>query len=498
MGWDLIVLGGGAGGLAAAREAARLKARVLLVQDGPTGGDCTFTGCVPSKAVIEAANRGQSFDQAFESARRAIRTIAASEDDHALHAEGIEVRHGRATFVSPTEIDCDGARLASRRFVIATGSRPAVPPIDGLADTGYLTNETVFDLDRRPEHLVILGGGAVGCELAQAFARLGSRVTVIEAAGRLLSGEEPESSAAVAAALAADGVEVLTATRVVHVAARATGSIALTTAAGAAPDTAPGTTVGPDVGARPGATRGAATTPGAGVTPGAGAGPHAGVTLGADRLLVATGRRPAAGDLRLEAAGVAVAAGWIAHDDRLATNVAGIWVAGDVAGGLQLTHVADEMGRVAAHNAFARRPRRFDTRAVPRVVFTDPEVGRVGITEAEAGSDARVAYLPMTEVDRAILAGRTAGFVKLIAGPQPLVGHRGGGRLLGATVVAARGGEMVHEAALAVRTRMFAGRLAQTVHAYPSWSIALRQAAAQLVTEHGDRRARPARPDSQQ
>jgi len=204
-------------------------------------------------------------------------------------------------------------------------------------------------------------------------------------------------------------------------------------------------------------------------------------------------------DQGLDAAGVATQRGFIATDDHLATSNSGVWAVGDVTGKLRLTHAADEMGRVAATNALSPRwqHRRFDPSAIPWVTFTTPEVARVGVTEAGAAAHgARVAFLPMTEVDRAIVSGQTAGFVKLIAGPRPLIRGLGGGRILGATIVAARAGELIHEPALAMRTGMFTGRLAQTVHAYPTWSVAVQQAAAQFFIEIGGRQARPAKPGS--
>jgi pyruvate/2-oxoglutarate dehydrogenase complex dihydrolipoamide dehydrogenase (E3) component len=439
--------------MAAARAAARAGVRPLLVQLGPIGGDCTFTGCVPSKTVIEAAARGESFAAAMRAARRAIESIAAGEDDDVFRREGIDVLHGWATFRSPHQLDVDGSVLRSRRFVIATGTQPAVPPVDGLAGVDYLTNENVFELTDLPASLAVLGGGAIGCELAQAFRRLGADVTVIEALDRLLPREEPEASAAVAEAFAAEGIELRTGQRLQRV--------------------------------EPLETKGAVRL-------------HldSGDIVIADRVLVAAGRRGATAELGLEAAGVATDGGFVRVDDRLATTTPGVWAAGDVTGLLQFTHAADEMGRVAVANALSRHGRRrFDTSAIPWVTFTSPEVARVGMTEAEAAAHGgRVAFLPMTEVDRAVTAGKTRGFVKLIAGPRRLLGNAGGGRILGATIVAERGGELVHEAALAMRTHMFTGRLAQAVHAYPTWSTAIRQAAAQFFMEINGRRARPAQP----
>ena len=454
MDYDLIVIGGGAGGMAAARAAVRTGARTLLVQHGRIGGDCTFTGCVPSKALIEAAARGSSFADAMVAVRHAVEAIARTEDDAVFTAEGVEVLHGWATFRSPRELDVDGRRLQAGRFVIATGAVPAVPPIEGFGDLDLLTNENVFELDSRPQSLAVLGGGAAGCELAQAFSRLGTRVTVIEALERLLPVEEPEASATLAGAFRDQGIEVRVGQKVLRV--------------------------------EPVDQKGAARLCLAGGDP-----------VVVDRVLVAAGRRAATEGLGLEAAGVETEDGFVKTDDRLATTTRGIWAVGDVAGRLQFTHAADEMGRIAAANALSgRRRRRFDPSRIPWVTYTAPEVGRVGLTEAQAAErGARVAELPMSEVDRAVAAGETRGFIKLIAGPRPVLRNLGGGQVLGATVVASRGGELIHEAALAMRTHMFTGRLAQTVHAYPTWSSAVQKAAAQFFFEIEGRRARPAQPD---
>lgn len=448
---DLVVVGGGAGGLAAARAGARHGARVLLVQRGPLGGDCTFTGCVPSKALIEAARRREPFDRAIAAAHAAVEVIAATETDEVLQREGVEVLHGWATFPQPGVLDVDGTVIHAPKVILATGARPAIPPVDGLGDIDYLTSETVWDLDALPPSLAVLGGGAIGCELAQAFARLGSTVTVIEGLDRILPREDPDASAVITHALRADGVAVRTGQSVRRVdPLDRKGAVRLELADGS--------------------------------------------TLEADRLLVAVGRAGSIDGLGLEAAGVETDRGFVTTDDTLATTAKGVWAVGDVTGRLQFTHAADEMGRIAAANALGRSSRRrFRADAVPWVTFTDPEVAQVGITEADAAAQGgRVAYLPMSEVDRAIAAQETLGFVKLIAGPRRLLRNAGGGRVLGATIVASRAGEMIHEPALAMRTGMFTGRLAQTVHAYPTWSVAVRQAAAQFFMETGGRRAGPA------
>lgn len=458
--YDLAVVGGGAGGLVAAREARRRGGRVVIVQDGPVGGDCTFTGCVPSKALLAAAAAGLGFDEAMARVRNAVSRVAATEDDDALAREGIDVVHGRARFRSPTAVEVDGLTIGAKQLVVATGATPTMPPIPGLAEARPLTSDTLFEIGRRPASMVVLGGGPIGCEMAQAFSALGTEITLVEAADRLLPREEPEASAVVADALVAGGVDVRVGAAVERVEHRRDGRLCVHLAGGA--------------------------------------------TVPSDELLVAVGRTPAGRGLGLEEIGVEVdPRGAVVVDDTLATGVAGVWAVGDVTGGLQFTHAAARMGWIAASNALSRRAKvhayRFDPRAVPSVTFTAPEVARVGLTEADAAGRhpaARVAHLPLEHVDRALAVGSTAGFVKLVAAPRRVTRHLGGGRLVGATVVAPAGGEVVHEAALAMQTRMFVGRLAQTTHAYPTWSMAIQQAALQFFGPSGGGRARPVAPRS--
>jgi pyruvate/2-oxoglutarate dehydrogenase complex dihydrolipoamide dehydrogenase (E3) component len=454
--YELVVIGGGEAGLGAARAGAAAGARTLLVSAGEIGGECTFTGCVPSKTLIEAAARGAAFPAAMTAVRAAIAAIAATETAEALAREGVEVLRGQAAFLSMREVRVEGQVLSARRCVVATGSRPAIPPVPGLADAHYLTNETIFGLGELPGRLAVLGGGAVGCELAQAFARLGSKVTLAEAAPRLLPAADPAASAVVEEVFRAEGISVRTGVAAASVMHNDNG-VTLVLASGE--ETA------------------------------------------ADRLLVATGRQPVAAHLGLENAGVRLdKRGYIATDRYLATTAPGVYAAGDVTGRMPFTHAAHAMGRLAARNALRRRwspPGAFATAAIPWVVFTGPEVAQVGLTEAQAAAahaGARVAYLPVTEADRAVTAGRTEGFVKIIAGRRRVLGNMGGGLVLGATIVAARAGEMIHEPALAMRTGMFTGRLAQTVHAYPTWSLAIQQAAAQFFGRYGGRTARPTEP----
>ena len=452
---DLLVLGGGAGGLTAARQGRRLGATVVLVTDGPLGGDCTWTGCIPSKALLAAAAGGASFDEALRRVEHAVQAVAATENEATLAAEGIRVIQGHGVLRAPGHLEVDGTTVRARRTVVATGGKAGIPNVPGLDALAVLTNDTVFERRPQPTSLAVLGGGAIGCELAQAFARLGTKVTVIEALPRLLAREEPETSAAITTALQGDGVTVLV-----------------------------GSTVG----------RAAATHGGASL--------HLadGTVVEAQHVLVAAGRTPSSSGMGLETIGVKVdERGHVVVDAHLLTSVAGIYAIGDVTAGLQLTHVAARMAFVAAHNALGsgvrHRPKVFDDRVIPRATFTSPEVGRVGLTEAEAAAlgPARVAYMALEHVDRAVAVGETNGFVKLIAGRRRWLGSAGGGRILGATVVAPTGGDVIHEVAVAMQTNMFTGRLAQTVHAYPSWSMAVQQAALQFFMPVNGISARPAK-----
>ena len=451
MDYDVIVIGGGTAGLTAALTARHHGASVVLLeQEAGIGGDCTFYGCVPSKALIEVAQlahdleRAQgegivdaapAFDFAEVMRRRAriVGQIAEDESDERFTSRGIEVIHAQARFLDAHTLELeDSRRLTGRRFVIATGSLPAVPPIEGLDSIRFLTNKTVFGLQRLPGRLAVLGGGAVGLELAQAFGRLGSGVTMVEVAERLLPREEPEAGAAVAQVLAGEGIDLRLGTAVSRVEQRG-AEIVLRIGDG---------------------------------------------DVVCDELLVAAGRRAALEPLGLE---VELEDGYVKVDRRCRTSLPHVYAAGDVTGGYQFTHVASHEGRVAGANAAGKRAR-LDERVVPWVTFTDPEIAHVGLTETEARERHRhveTHVFPMSSVDRARIIERPCGFVKLVTAGRPLLGRAGGGVLVGAQIVGPRAGELIQECALAIRTRCFAGRLAQTIHAYPTMSVAVQQAESQ-------------------
>lgn len=452
---DLIVIGGGAGGMAAADAALRRDADLLFVQDGPIGGDCTWTGCVPSKALITAAARGASAADAFAQAHRAIRDVAATEGADVFRRRGATVVEGRARFLTRRTIEVDGTRHESDRIVIATGARPLVPPIDGLSDARPLTSDTLWDLDALPDSLVIMGGGPIGVELAHALARLGIEITLFEGEDRILGREEPETAGLIADVLRSDGVDIRLGEFVESVERHDDGTVSV---------------------------HAASQEP-----------------VRAADVLVAIGRRPTTDGLGLERAGVRLTdSGHVDTDARMATSAPGIYAAGDVTGKFPFTHGAYAQGLVAVSNALGPVAyRRFSTRSLPFVTFTDPEIARIGMTEAEAferwGDDARVVELPIGTTDRAMAEDRTTGHVKLVAAPGRLLGHRAGGQLVGVTIVAPHAGEMVHELVLAMRLRVPPAVLAFTTHAYPTWAMAVQQAASGFFLELEDGTCRPAR-----
>ncbi|GAC1325606.1 MAG: FAD-dependent oxidoreductase [Thermoleophilaceae bacterium] len=449
---DFVAIGAGTAGLVASRTAAGLGASVVLIERDRTGGDCLWTGCVPSKSLIAAAELAHrirnaatvglaprepevDFARVMEHVVAAQRAIEPEDSPAALRRDGVEVRQGAARFAGPGRIDVDGGTIRYRTALIATGSRPVLPPIDGLAQADPLTNESIFELRERPGRLVVLGGGPIGCELGQAFARLGSSVSLVEQAPQLLIKEEPEARELVAGHLRADGVSVHLGSRAVRVeAAEGIHRLVL----------------------------------------------DSDVRIPFDRILVAAGRRPQTEGLGLESVGVELDdAGGVVVDERLATSARNVYAAGDVVNALPFTHVAGYHGRTVAANALFRARTRVNYDAVPWVTFTDPEVGRIGLTEAQARERWGERTIAVTHDyranDRAITAGEAYGFAKLVADRR--------GRLVGATVAAPRGGESVAELATSIAAGRKLADVSRTVHAYPTFSEGQARAADRYLTD---------------
>jgi pyruvate/2-oxoglutarate dehydrogenase complex dihydrolipoamide dehydrogenase (E3) component len=445
--YDLVVIGGGAAGIAAARAARRNQARVVLIAHGPRGAAATLA----LRAFVAAAVRGATFHDAMARGRRAADQAASADDAATLQREGIDLLEGHARFTGPGDVAVEGRHVRCGRFIIATGSRALLPAINGLAQLDALVPDALPSLVDLPASLAILGAGPTACELAQAFAQLGTRVTLLDDHAHVLPDEEPEASMIVAHTLRAAGVDLRLSTPISRVV--------------------------------PDGTRGASRI----IT-------NHGDPLTVDRVLVAVGRVPVVDDLELAAAGVELDhRGNLRIDSHLRTTVPGTYAAGDVTGLSFQLQAAEEMGRFAAEHALRRRqlaPFRADRLAY--VTFTLPEVARVGARESDVGRRSRVAYLPLSEVERAVVEDELQGYIKLIAEPRVSSGRLRGGRIAGATIVAPRAGEMITEVALAMQTGMFPARLAQTAHAYPTWSSGVQKCAAQFVTEIDGRRARRA------
>jgi pyruvate/2-oxoglutarate dehydrogenase complex dihydrolipoamide dehydrogenase (E3) component len=444
--YDVTVIGGGSGGLTAARLAAALGARTALIEKERLGGDCLHYGCVPSKTLIHVAKVVSlakssmalglaSADLKVDLARVSAhiqQTIERVAEGEQVYVESVSVRFGEARFRSGHELDLNGETLLSKNYILATGSRPKVPPVPGLRKAGCLTNESLFDLQRLPRSLVVVGGGPVGVEMAQAFARLGSQVTLLQGRDRLLPREEPEVSAAVAQALANDGVQVELGARLEAV-------------------------------SRSGEQKAAQARQGEKL-----------LKIEADELLIALGRVPNLEGLNLEAAGVAFTPQGIQTDAYLRTATANISAIGDVIGGYLFTHVAAYHAGVAVRNALVPVGRKkVDYRVLPWVTFTDPEAARVGLTEEEAkktGQPIRVMRFPWHAIDRAQTENALDGFIKLIL---PLKGDQ----ILGAHLVGERAGELLGELALAMQHHLGLSDVLATIHAYPTLSTGIQQTA---------------------
>ncbi len=464
--YDLIVIGGGSAGLVAAGGAAILGARVALIEKRALGGDCLYTGCVPSKTLIQSARFAHearqadkygfkqlepqflkdSFASITDRVQNVIEIIEHHDAPEVFEKMGVEVIFGSPQFLNGNEIEVrlkDSSErrvMRSKRFCIATGSRPFTPPIEGLKETGYITNEEIFHLKTLPDRLFVLGAGAIGVELGQAFARLGSKVTVVEMGERILSKEDQEVSRLMEQILKDEGLEILTNAKAVKAGKNESGAKFVTVEQdGKIFD------------------------------------------IEADEILAAVGRQPNLDGLELEKAGVEFDKKQIKTDEYLQTSNKNIFAAGDVTNHFQFTHMADYEAQIVIQNAFVPFPfkKKTDFRVVPWATFTSPEIGRVGLTEAEAkekfgAASVKIYKVPFEKNDRAQASGATKGFAKVVTNS---------GKIVGATVVGERAGELIHEFVWAMKENLKISELNKIIRVYPTLAKITQAVATEATLE---------------
>jgi len=434
--YDIVVIGGGSGGLVVAAAAAQLKAKVALIERDRLGGDCLWFGCVPSKSFIHASRVAYEvknaarfgvhtapptieFSEAMGHVKQAIKNIEPNDSPERFRDFGVEVIFGDGQFLDPRTFEVNDRKLKARTFAIATGSRPSIPPIPGLKEAGFLTNEQVFSLENRPESLAIIGAGPIGCELGQAFSRLGSDVTIFSSRDHILPKEDPEAAKVVQDQFEAEGIRVLNQSRAESVEVRDGKKVIKS----------------------------------------------GNQTVAVDEILVSSGRSPNVESLNLEAAEVAVGKKGIQVNEKLQTTNPRIYACGDVIGGYQFTHVASHEAVTVLTNALFFPVSKADYRVIPWATFTDPELARVGLTEKQArdrfGDDIYILKQEFADVDRAQAEAATAGFGKIIV--------RGNGEILGAHIVGPSAGELIHEIVLAMSNNLKVSALSG-IHVYPTLS----------------------------
>ncbi len=446
---DLVVIGGGAGGLVVASVAAQLGLDVVLInREEAMGGDCLHYGCVPSKALLKSASVAHNMRQASRWGvgsvapeidmqmvnrviKKAIDTIQPHDSRERFEALGCEVIAGEAHFTNPSQVEVSGKKINARHFVIATGSHAWIPPVKGLQQVGFLTSEDMFSLPVLPKSMVILGGGPIGVEMAQAYARLGAEVTIVEMAARLLPRMDADASMILADVLGSEGVSVVLNNEVVEVSERG-GIKQLTLKDGA--------------------------------------------TLQAEALLVAIGRRPLLDALALEKAGVDYDAGGIRVNRKMRSSNKKIYACGDVTGEMPLTHVAELQAGIVIANMIFKMPKKINYDVVPAVVYTEPEVAQVGISveQCEQSASGEVYQFAIDQLDRAVTDNSKAGVAKILTDR---------GRIVGAHIIGPHAGELIHELALAVQEKMKVSKLTSLVHAYPSYSQLNKRLAGQYYKD---------------
>ncbi len=444
--YHLVAIGGGTAGLVSAAGAAGLGARAALIERNMLGGDCLNVGCVPSKGVISAARawtaartarerfagpgveQDGDFGAAMERMRRLRAGISRHDSARRFRDLGVDVYLGHARFVGPDAIEVDGQRLRFRRAVVATGGRAAAPPIAGLDQVDYLTNESIFSLTELPSRLGIIGAGPIGCEMAQSFARFGSQVTLLEIAPRILPREDGDAAEVVQGALARDGVDLQLGVQIVGVEARGDAVAVVLEGHGS------------------------------------------GEMIEVDQLLVAVGRSPNVEGLGLDTAGIQYDRRGVLVDDRLRTSNKRVFACGAVASKYQFTHTADAQARIVTQNALFLPTAKASKLVVPWCTYTSPEVAHVGLHAAEAeerGHAVQSITIPLEQVDRAVLDGEGEGFLRV---------HHDKGKILGATLVAAHAGEMIGELVLAMTAGVTLGQISGTIHPYPTQGEVVRKA----------------------
>jgi pyruvate/2-oxoglutarate dehydrogenase complex dihydrolipoamide dehydrogenase (E3) component len=448
--YNLVVIGAGTAGLVTAAGAAGLGAKVALVERDFLGGDCLNVGCVPSKALLRAArayadvrDAGEygvevppgvhvDFPAIMERMRRLRASLSPNDSAQRFRGLGVDVYFGQARFVGPDRVEVAGRTLQFRRAVIATGARAAAPDVPGLAEAGYLTNETVFSLTRRPRRLAVVGAGPIGCELAQAFARFGSEATLVGTRPQVLPREDPDAAHLVETAMRHDGLHLLLGAKVLR-----------------AEKQGDDTLLHVDQGGQPREVR-------------------------ADAVLVGVGRTPNVDGLGLDAAGVEYdARAGVKVNDHLRTTNRRIFAAGDICSRFQFTHAADAMARLAIQNALFFPSGRVSALTIPWCTYTDPEVAHVGLSEAESKQqdyEVRTFVEELGRVDRAVLDGEAEGFVKVHV-------RAGGDRIVGATIVARHAGDMISTLTFAMTARLGLGALARTIFPYPTQAEAIKRVA---------------------
>lgn len=444
--YDLVVIGGGSGGLVVAAAAALLKAKVALIEKDKLGGDCLWSGCVPSKSFIHAGRvayqvkhsqrfgiyndiKDINFAQAMGHVQKVIATIEHHDSPERFREFGVEVIFGSGQFIDKCTFEVNERKLTARGFVIATGSRPAIPPITGLKEAGFITNEKVFSLTERPQSLAIIGSGPIGCELGQAFHRLGTEVTLISSRNQILPKEDPEAAAVVENQFISEGMKIIKNSRVQKV------------------EVIEGKKV---------------------------------VWMGnqkieANEILLSTGRNPNLESLNLEAAGVEYDKKGIKVNQKLQTTNPKIYACGDVIGGYRFTHVASYEASVVIPNVLFLPIKKADYRVIPWATFTEPELARVGLTEEQARkkyNDVYVIKQDFADVDRAQAEGSPQGFAKIIT--------RNNGEILGAHIVGSSAGELIHEVVLAMSNKLKVSAL-RGIHIYPTLSEVNSKAALLLT-----------------